>query len=166
MSSRPRTPSQTVGPYYAIGLTRAPRAPQNELADRSDPGSLRLIGQLLDGQGSPIGDGMVEVWDGVGGRWGRSGTDSEGRFSFVVTKPVPRPGEAPRFDVLVFARGMLRHELTRIYFPDEAEANAADPVYAALEDESRATLVAEAEDGALRFDIRMQGDRHTVFFEH
>ena len=164
--SRPRTPSQTVGPYYAIGLTRAPRAPQNELADRSDPASLRLIGQLLDGQGTPIGDGMVEVWDGVGKRWGRSGTDSEGRFSFVVTKPAPRPGEAPRFDVFVFARGMLRHELTRVYFPDEVEANAADPVYAALDDESRSTLVAEAEDGALRFDIRMQGDRHTVFFEH
>ena len=162
----PRTPSQTVGPYYAIGLTRAPSAPQNELADRSDSASVRLIGQLLDGQGAPINDGMVEVWDGVGRRWGRSGTDSEGRFSFVVTKPAARPGEAPRFDVLVFARGMLRHELTRIYFPDEAEANAADPVLFDLDDAGRATLVAEAEDGALRFDIRMQGDRHTVFFAH
>jgi protocatechuate 3,4-dioxygenase alpha subunit len=162
----PRTPSQTVGPFYAIGLTRGPRAPQNELADRSGPGSLRLIGQLLDGRGEPISDGMVEIWDGVGGRWGRSGTDSEGSFSFLVTKPEPRSGEASRFDVLVFARGMLKHELTRVYFPDEAEANAADPVYAGLDDEERRTLVAEAEDGALRFDIRMQGDRHTVFFEH
>ena len=166
MTSLPRTPSQTVGPFYAIGLTRAPAAPQNELADRGDPGRARLIGQLLDGQGTPIGDGMVELWDGVARRWGRSGTDSEGRFSFLVTKPEPRPSEAPRFDVLVFARGILKHELTRIYFPDEVEANAADPVYAALDEESRATLVAEAEDGALRFDIRMQGDRHTVFFEH
>ena len=164
--SLPRTPSQTVGPYYAIGLTRAPRAPQNELVERSDPGSLRLIGQLLDGQGAPIGDGMVELWDGVAKRWGRSGTDSEGRFSFLVAKPDPRPGEAPRFDVLVFARGMLKHELTRIYFPDEAEANAADPVLSGLDEAGRATLVAEAEDGALRFDIRMQGDRHTVFFAH
>jgi protocatechuate 3,4-dioxygenase alpha subunit len=162
----PRTPSQTVGPYYAIGLTRAARAPQNELVDRSDPQSLRLIGQLVDGQGAPIGDGMVELWDGVAQRWGRSGTDSEGRFSFVVVKPEPRPGEAPRFDVLVFARGMLKHELTRIYFPDEAEANAADPVLSGLDEAGRATLVAEAEDGALRFDIRMQGDRHTVFFGH
>jgi protocatechuate 3,4-dioxygenase alpha subunit len=162
----PRTPSQTVGPYYAIGLTRAPRAPQNELAGRSDPASLRLIGQLLDGQGAPIDDGMVEIWDGVGKRWGRSGTDSEGRFSFVVTKPDPRPGEAPRFDVLVFARGMLRHELTRIYFPDEEGANAADPVWSELDGTARSTLVAEAEDGALRFDIRMQGDGHTLFFEH
>ena len=162
----PRTPSQTVGPYYAIGLTRAPSAPQNELAERADPASLRLIGQLLDGQGAPIGDGMVEIWDGVGKRWGRSGTDSEGRFSFLVTKPDPRPGEAPRFDVLVFARGMLKHELTRIYFPDEEGANAADPVWSGLDGAARSTLVAEAEDGALRFDIRMQGDGHTLFFEH
>jgi protocatechuate 3,4-dioxygenase, alpha subunit len=164
--SLPRTPSQTVGPFYAIGLTRAPHGPQNELADLSDPDSLRLIGQLIDGQGTPISDGMIELWDGVGKRWGRSGTDSEGRFSFLITKPDVPAGEAPRFDVLVFARGMLKHELTRIYFPDEAEANAADPVYAALDEDARATLVAEAEDGALRFDIRMQGDRHTVFFAH
>jgi protocatechuate 3,4-dioxygenase alpha subunit len=162
----PRTPSQTVGPYYAIGLTRAPRAPQNELASMSDPAAVRLIGQLIDGQGSPIGDGMVEIWDPAGRRWGRSGTDSEGRFSFVVTKPGALPGQAPRFDVFVFARGMLKHELTRIYFPDEEEANAADPVWSSLDEAGRATLVADAEDGALRFDIRMQGDRHTVFFAH
>jgi len=163
----PKTPSQTVGPFYAIGLTRDRRATvQNELADRAEPGSMRLIGQLLDGQGTPIGDGMVEIWDGVGKRWGRSGTDSEGRFAFLVTKPEPRPDEAPRFDVLVFARGMLKHELTRIYFPDESDANTADPVWSALDEAGRSTLVAEAEDGALRFDIRMQGDRHTVFFEH
>jgi protocatechuate 3,4-dioxygenase, alpha subunit len=162
----PRTPSQTVGPYYAIGLTRAPRAPQNELASMSDPAAVRLIGQLIDGQGSPIGDGMVEIWDPAGRRWGRSGTDSEGRFSFVVTKPGAFSGQAPRFDVFVFARGMLRHELTRLYFPDEEEANAADPVWSSLDEAGRATLVADAEDGALRFDIRMQGDRHTVFFAH
>ncbi len=159
----PRTPSQTVGPFYAIGLSRAP---QNELADPRDPAARRLIGVLVDGQGTPIPDGMVELWDPVGRRWGRSGTDSEGRFSFVVTKPETFPGEAPRFDVLVFARGLLKHELTRVYFPDEAEANAADPVFARLDETSRATLVAEAEDGALRFDIRMQGDGHTVFFAH
>jgi protocatechuate 3,4-dioxygenase, alpha subunit len=162
----PRTPSQTVGPFYAIGLTRRPRAPQNELVDRNDPDSVRLIGQLIDGQGTPISDGMVEIWDAVGKRWGRSGTDSEGRFAFLVRKPEPRPDEAPRFDVLVFARGMLKHELTRIYFPDEVEANASDPVWSALDEDGRSTLVAEAEDGALRFDIRMQGHGHTVFFEH
>ena len=156
-----RTPSQTVGPFYSIGLSRDP---QNELADPGDRSAVRLIGVLVDGQGAPIPDGMVELWDPVGRRWARSGTDSEGRFSFVVTKPEPLPGEAPRFDVLVFARGLLKHELTRIHFPDETEANAADPVWSALDEESQATLVAEAENGALRFDIRMQGDRHTVFF--
>jgi protocatechuate 3,4-dioxygenase, alpha subunit len=161
--SLPRTPSQTVGPFYSIGLSRDP---QNELASHDDLGAVQVIGQLIDGQGAPISDGMVELWDGVARRWGRSGTDAEGRFSFVVTKPEARPGEAPRLDVLVFARGLLKHELTRIYFPDEVEANAADPVLSGLGEAERATLVAEAEDGALRFDIRMQGDGHTVFFAH
>ena len=158
----PRTPSQTVGPYYAIGLSRDP---QNELASADDPGALTLTGRLIDGRDEPISDGMIELWDGVARRWGRSGTDADGRFSFIVTKPEARPGEAPRFDVLVFARGLLKHELTRVYFPDEEAANAADPVFSTLGDE-RETLVAEAKDTALRFDIRMQGDRHTVFFEH
>ena len=159
----PRTPSQTVGPFYSIGLSRGP---QNELADRSDPFAVRLTGQLVDGQGAPISDGMVELWDAVGKRWGRSGTDAEGRFSFVLARPEALPGEAPRLDLFVFARGMLRHELTRIYFPDEEEANAADPVWSTLDEAGRSTLVPEAEDGVLRFDIRMQGDRATVFFAH
>jgi protocatechuate 3,4-dioxygenase alpha subunit len=154
------TPSQTVGPYYAIGLCRRP---DDELVPPGTAGAVRLIGQLLDGQGAPIWDGVVEVWDGT--HWGRSGTDADGRFSFTVAKPEPRaPGEAPRLDVHVFARGLLRHQLTRVYFPDEAEANAADPVLAALPEDDRRTLVAEAEDGALRFDVRMQGERATVFF--
>ena len=73
----PRTPSQTVGPFYAIGLTREV---QNELADRRGPGAVRLIGQLLDGEGAPIGDGLIELWDPAGRRWGRSNTDADGRF--------------------------------------------------------------------------------------
>ncbi|HVM55929.1 MAG TPA: hypothetical protein VMT74_00610 [Gaiellaceae bacterium] len=161
--SLPRTPSQTVGPYYAIGLSRKP---QNELVARNAPGATMLIGQLIDGQGAPISDGMIEAWDAGGKRWGRSGTDADGRFSFVVAKPDAQPGQAPRLDVLVFARGLLRHELTRVYFPDEADANAADPVLSALDEPDRATLVAEQEDGALRWDIRTQGDRATVFFTH
>ncbi len=161
--TQPRTPSQTVGPYYAIGLSR--RA-ENELAARGDAGAVLLIGQLIDGAGTPISDGMIEIWDAAGHRWGRSGTDADGRFSFVVTKPAPLPGQAPRFDVFVFARGLLRHQLTRIYFPDEGEANSADPALGSLDEADRATLLAEPEDGALRFDIRMQGNRATVFFEH
>ncbi len=159
----PRTASQTVGPFYTIGLCRQP---ENELADRNDSGAVQLGGQLFDGAGTPIGDGLLELWDAAGRRWGRSGTDSEGRFSFVVTKPDALPGQAPRFDVYVFARGLLRHQLTRIYFPDEAEANARDPVLSSLDVDDRATLLAEQENGALRFDVRMQGERATVFFEH
>jgi protocatechuate 3,4-dioxygenase, alpha subunit len=158
-----KTPSQTVGPYYAIGLSRLPR---NELADRRDPAAVRLIGQLMDGQGDPISDGMIEAWDPAGVRWGRSDTDGDGRFSFLVTKPAALPGQAPRLDIFVFARGLLRHQLTRVYFPDEAEANAVDPVLSRLDEAARSTLVAEQEDGALRFDIRMQGNRATVFFAH
>ena len=152
-----KTPSQTVGPYYTIGLSRAP---QNELAD---PAATRLHGALLDGQGDPVPDGMVEAWDPAGKRWGRSGTDAEGRYSFVLTKPDALPGEAPRLDVFVFARGLLRLQLTRVDVPGEA-ANETDPVLAALGEDERATLLAEQESGSLRFDIRMQGG--TVFFEH
>ena len=154
------TPSQTVGPYYTIGLSRRP---QNELAELNDPAAIRLIGHLLDGQDDPISDGMIEAWDPAGGRWGRSGTDAEGRFSFVLTKPEALPGEAPRLDLYVFARGLLRHQLTRVYFPGEA-ANQTDPVLSALDEGDRATLVAVEDGGALRFDIRMQGG--TVFFAH
>jgi protocatechuate 3,4-dioxygenase alpha subunit len=155
-----KTPSQTVGPYYTIGLSRDP---QNELARPSETDAVQLHGLLCDGQGEGISDGMVEAWDPAGKLWGRSGTDSDGRFSFWLTKPGALPGQAPRLDVFVFARGLLRHQLTRVYFPDEP-ANETDPVLAGLDEPDRATLLATEEDGALRFDIRMQGA--TVFFEH
>jgi protocatechuate 3,4-dioxygenase alpha subunit len=158
-----RTASQTVGPYYTLGLCRRS---ENELADREDAGAFQLVGELIDGEGTPINDGLIEIWDAAGGRWGRSTTDADGRFTFVVTKPEGLPGQAPRFDLFVFARGLLRHQLTRVYFPDEAEANAGDPVFAALDEDDRETLLAEQEDGALRFDVHMQGERATVFFEH
>jgi protocatechuate 3,4-dioxygenase, alpha subunit len=157
-----QTPSQTVGPYYSIGLCQRP---DNELAAPEEPGTLHVVGELLDGEGVPIFDGMIEVWQVTTQRWGRCGTHPDGRFSFVLEKPPAADGEAPRLDVYVHARGLLKHQLTRMYFPDEVEANAADPVLAALAPDDRATLVAEREDdGALRFDIRMQGPRQTVFF--
>jgi len=152
-----RTPSQTVGPYYAIGMCR--RA-ENELA----PDGITIAGRLLDGDGAPIPDGVIELWSATAGAWGRSGTQPAGEFRFVARKPPAAPGEAPRFEVLVFARGLLRHQLTRLYFPDEEAANAADPVLSALVPGDRATLVATAEGDGLRFDIRMQGDSQTVFF--
>jgi protocatechuate 3,4-dioxygenase, alpha subunit len=134
------TPSQTVGPYYSIGLCRRP---DDELA----ADGVELAGRLLDGQGEPIRDGVIEVFDQASRTWGRSGTDAEGRFRFRV------PREARRLEAFVFSRGLLRHQLTRIYLDGGAEA----------EDE---TLVAAAEGGGFRFDIRMQGERATLFFEH
>jgi protocatechuate 3,4-dioxygenase alpha subunit len=97
-------------------------------------------------------------------------TDLEGVFHFTVVKPGLIPGpdgstQAPHLNVYLFARGLLRQLVTRIYFPDEAEANAADPVLARVEPARRPTLVARDEDGILRFDLRLQGAGETVFFE-
>jgi protocatechuate 3,4-dioxygenase alpha subunit len=156
-----KTPSQTVGPYYAIGLCRRGA---NELVAPADPSAIVLRGELLDGEGARITDGMIEVWQPVDHRWGRSGSDPDGTFSFVVSKPVAPAGQAPHLDLYVFARGLLKHQLTRMYFPDELDANAADPVFAALSEADRARLVADREDGGLRFDIHMQGARETIFF--
>lgn len=160
MTLRP-TPSQTVGPFYSIGLCR--RA-ENELVPAKDPAAIRVTGRLLDGDAQPIGDGMIEAWDSTGARWGRCGTDAGGRFSFVTAKPAAPGPDAPHLDLYVFARGLLKHQLTRMYFPDEQAANAADPVLSSLPEADRASLVAEQEDGAVRFDIQMQGERQTVFF--
>jgi protocatechuate 3,4-dioxygenase alpha subunit len=135
-----RTPSQTVGPFYTIGMCRRPD-------DELDPDGIELVGQLFDGLGDPVADGVIEVWDGASRRWGRSGTDGGGWFRFLV------PRDATRLEAFVFARGLLRHQLTRIYLRD-------DP---AAEDE---TLLAQHEGDRMRFDIRMQGERATVFFEH
>ena len=160
MSVQP-TPSQTVGPFYSIGCCRRD---ESRLVDPGDPDALALVGKLLDGAGEPITDGLIEVWDPVGTRWGRSGTEDQGRFSFAVAKPAPRPGDAPHLEVLVLARGLLKHQWTRLYFQDEIEANRRDPVLAALSPDERATLVAETDGRGLRFDIHLQGDQETVFF--
>ena len=106
--------------------------------------------------------------DGFRG-FGRCGTVDDGWFEFTTVKPgrVPMPDgrrQAPHLVVGVFARGLLKRLATRMYFPDEAEANATDPVLAELGVEERATLVAVAEDGGLRFDIRLQGEGQTTFF--
>jgi protocatechuate 3,4-dioxygenase alpha subunit len=155
-----RTPSQTVGPFFALGLCRER---QNELVPG---GSVRVAGQLLDGAGKPVRDGLLELWQPGDGetRWGRCGTDGAGRFEFVTEKPPAVGDAAPAIDVLVFARGLLRHLATRIYFPDEPVANAADPVLSALPPHERETLIAREDDGGLRFDVHLQGERQTVFF--
>jgi protocatechuate 3,4-dioxygenase alpha subunit len=160
------TPSQTVGPFFSIGLFSRP---SNDLVKG---GLVAIEGAVLDGAGEPVPDAMVEIWqaDAAGSYsdafgWGRSGTDDEGRYSFRTVKPGAVDGQAPHLVVLVFARGLLKPVLTRMYFPDEAEANASDPVLAGLPPEDAATLVAEAEGDRLRFDVRLQGERQTAFFE-
>ncbi len=156
------TPSQTVGPYFALGLLDR-RA--NELA----PDGIRITGRVLDGAGTPVPDAMVEIWQAdENGRyrpdfgWGRSGCDTQGRFSFVTRKPGRVQEQSPHLSVLVFARGLLKPVRTRMYFPDEEGANAADPVLSAIDDPS--TLVARTADDALEFDIHLQGEDATVFF--
>ena len=145
-----RTPSQTVGPFFSLGLCRAP---QNDVVPN---GAVQLVGQVLDGAGAPVPDAVVELWQpgAEGTRWGRCATDAEGRFGFVTERPAD--GYA---DVLVFARGLLKHLVTRCYFEP-----SDDPVLAALDAADRETLVARPDGDVLRFDIRLQGDRQTVFF--
>ncbi len=180
------TPSQTAGPYLRIGLLR--NLIGAEVVDPGDPRAIVIRGRLTDGAGDGVPDGMVEIWqadaagryrhpsderddvaveDGFRG-FGRSGTEDDGRFSFVTVKPGPVPWpegglQAPHLVVTVFARGLLKHAVTRLYFPDEVEANDEDPVLSALSPGQRETLVAVPDGDGLRFDIRLQGDGQTVF---
>ena len=170
------TPSQTVGPFLSIGLLGGPVTPT--LVAPDDPRAIRIHGRLLDGAGEGVSDGMVEIWQAdPEGRYGapgflglgRSGTEDGGRFELVTVKPgrVPWPEgglQAPHLAVSVFARGLLKRVVTRLYFPDEAEANAEDPVLSALAPERRETLVAVPDGDGLRFDIRLQGPAQTTFF--
>ena len=173
--SLPRTPSQTVGPYFSIGLTGRDLA---QLVPPGTAGAIELVGRLLDGAGAPVPDGLAEIWQaGADGRydsgsgWGRSPTDADGRFAFTTVKPGPvrEPDgrvQAPHVSMLCFSRGLLKPVHTRVYFPDEAEANGADPVLGAIPDAAeRATLVARAAGpGRYAFDVVLQGDGQTAFF--
>jgi protocatechuate 3,4-dioxygenase, alpha subunit len=170
------TPSQTAGPYLSIGLLRD--LVPTELVDPGDSRAIHVRGRLFDGAGEGIRDGMVEIWQAdPAGRYGtdvfpgfgRSGTGGDGSFEFVTLKPgpVPWPGgglQAPHIAVGVLARGLLKRVVTRLYFPDEPDANVADPVLAALSPSQRETLVAVPDADGLRFDIHMQGTAQTTFF--
>ncbi|MDP9260287.1 MAG: protocatechuate 3,4-dioxygenase subunit alpha [Actinomycetota bacterium] len=168
-----RTPSQTVGPFFEFGLVT-----KTMLVEANAPGAIRVEGRVLDGAGEPVSDGLVEIWQAdADGRyegsfgWGRCQTDLEGGYAFTTVKPgaVREPDgtvQAPHVTVLCFARGLLKPVLTRLYFSDEADANAADPLFGAIGDDGdRATLVAtETGPATYRFDIQLQGDGQTVFF--
>jgi protocatechuate 3,4-dioxygenase, alpha subunit len=182
----PVTPSQTIGPFFAVGLIWADGP---EVVPEGTPRAVRIGGRVTDGAGEPVPDALVETWQadpagcfahpddprgpaggGSGFRgFGRSATDPEGRWAVRTLKPGPVPApdggtEAPHLDVSVFARGLPHRVVTRIYFPDEAEANAADPVLCSIPDPRlRARLVAVAEGDGLRFDIHLQGDQETPF---
>ncbi|HET7367743.1 MAG TPA: protocatechuate 3,4-dioxygenase subunit alpha [Gaiella sp.] len=173
-----------MGPFFGFALFERVG---NELVAPDAPGAITIVGAVVDGNGDVVPDAIVEVWqaneagryadpadrrhdlplsDGFTG-FGRSDTESGG-FSFVTVKPGRVPGadgalQAPHVDVAVFARGLLDRLVTRLYFPDETEANAADPLLSMLDPTDAATLVAVPDGDGLRFDIRLQGERQTVF---
>ena len=152
------TPSQTIGPFFHLCLH-----------SETDLGSLkgeriRLICRMLDGDGTPVNDAMIEIWqvDGAGeyGRFGRQCTNEDGRCEFETVK-------AGHVNVQIFARGLLKQLFTRVYFDGEA-SNANDPILALVPEDRRGTLMARpnAEDSNLwNFEIRLCADSETVFFD-
>ena len=191
-----QTPSQTVGPFFAYGLTPEQYGyafrglAGSVLVDDETPGErIRITGRILDGESNPVPDAMLEIWqaDAAGryahpadprgsnlrftgfGRCG-TGTDPENRFVFDTIKPgPPGEGQAPHVNVILFMRGLLSHVFTRIYFDDEAEANARDPVLASVETARRHTLIAARQTTpagtVYRLDLHLQGPDETVFFD-
>jgi protocatechuate 3,4-dioxygenase alpha subunit len=190
-----QSPSQTVGPYFAQGLLReGDKVFSNVLVSEKTEGErIRIEGCVTDGEGQPIEDAMIEIWQANShGRYnhpldeqdkpldpefmghGRAATDTSGNYWFETIKPGAVPGptgamQAPHINVIVFARGMLVHAFTRIYFEGEA-ANQGDPVLVSIDDEARRnTLIAgraESEGKAIyRFDINIQGENETAFFD-
>jgi protocatechuate 3,4-dioxygenase alpha subunit len=190
-----QSPSQTVGPYFALGLLRdGDKVITTVLVSEKTEGErIRIEGWVLDADGRPIEDAMIEIWQANShGRYnhpldeqdkpldpdfrghGRASTDIKGNYRFETIKPGSVPGpddrtQAPHINVIVFARGMLSHAFTRIYFEDEA-ANQDDPVLTSIVDPAhRNTLVARREvtEGAViyRFDIQFQGEHETAFFD-
>ncbi|PRZ42477.1 protocatechuate 3,4-dioxygenase alpha subunit [Antricoccus suffuscus] len=184
------TPSQTVGPFLHIALTWEDG---NLVVPRDFPDAIRIVGTLYDGAESQIPDGLIETWqadpegrfdhpDDLRGEkeppegfiaFGRATTLDGGHFEIVTAKPGPLPAgggeiEAPHLNVSVFARGMLDRVVTRIYFSDEPEANAVDPVLNSVDPERRSRLIAEAsakDPATYLFDIYLQGEHESVFFE-
>jgi len=183
------TPGQTVGPFFALGLDRP------EWADmtRDNPAGERIVieGEVRDGDGAPVPDAVIELWQANAvGRYnspdddqtgkaidpnfigfGRASTDPQGRFRVITVKPGPVPGrgnalQAPHINVAFFARGLLKQLFTRIYFADSPE-NASDPLLTRIEDDVvRNTLIARhCEGGVYRFDFVLQGKDETAFLD-
>ena len=197
MQDKGITPSQTVGPFFKYGLTPHGQYDWNDaftsnlVTSDASGDRIRVEGRVFDGEDQPVPDCMLEVWQADSqGRFadpqdkralpnaafrgfGRVGTDANGAYAFDTIKPglVPDPDgkpQAPHLLLAVFARGMLRHLYTRIYFDGDA-ANTCDPVLALVPADRRATLIAERAPGngnaVYRLDLRLQGDGETVFFD-
>lgn len=186
------TPSQTVGPFFSIGLSGEG---ENVLVSDGVKGDrIKLVGRVLDGEGQAVGDALIELWQAnFLGRYrhpddtrdelelehgftgfGRAATEFEtGEYWFETVKPGPVPDpegemQAPHLNLIVQARGMLNPLFTRVYFPDEEIANQSDLVLRMVPKDRRDTLLAVAEDGdppVYRFDIRLQGKGETVFLD-
>jgi protocatechuate 3,4-dioxygenase alpha subunit len=166
------TPSQTIGPFFRLGLAWLHGRP---LVSPGFSGAILLGGRLFDGAGEPVPDAVVEIqqappagqvppgWRG----FGRCCTDPEGAYQFLTAKPrALDDGQAPHLEVSVFARGLMQRCWTRCYFPDEQAANARDPLLREISDvDRRATLVGVAQGDRLQFDMWLQGEQETVFFE-
>jgi protocatechuate 3,4-dioxygenase alpha subunit len=171
------TASQTVGPYWHIGLSWLTI---DRLAATDVPGEpITIEGQVIDGDGQPVTDALIEIWqansagqyghpDFLG--FGRVPTDAKGRFQFQTIKPGPvvdpqRGQQAPHLLVSVFMRGLLKRLVTRVYFPDEPR-NADDFVLRRVPPERRATLVArQIAPQKLEWNVILQGEDETVFFD-
>ncbi len=188
-----QSPSQTVGPFFHIGLIREDEN-MNVMVNAQTSGERILVrGKVLDGDGEPISDAMLEIWqadaNGIYGHpadvkhpdadpafdgIGRAPTNDGGEYYFETVKPgaIEREGEptmAPHINFRIFARGMLIHACTRMYFPDQAE-NEADAILQMINDvDRRLTLIAAQEAGddlpTYRFDVVLQGEKETVFFD-
>jgi protocatechuate 3,4-dioxygenase alpha subunit len=177
------TPPQTIGPFFHDRLLR--RAMNVAAPEGTEGERIRVEGRVLDGEGAPVDDAMVEIWQAdAHGRYARAGradgfvgfaraaTDGDGRFWFETIRPGRVPSgdgiQAPHLDVHVFARGLLDRLATRLYFGDQAD-NGADPVLASVPLERRSTLVATRHDGGaipvFRLDVVLQGENETVFFD-
>ena len=185
-----QTPSQTAGPFFHYMLTPEQSGYDKKslagpaLGDASTVGErIRVSGLIRDGQGQPMPDALVEIWQAdAQGRYahpadprgsnssfkgfGRVAADKDGVFTFDTVKPgAIGDGQAPHITLILFTRGGQNHLYTRVYFADEAEANARDPVLAVVPADRRDTLIARRETAGYRFDIRVQGDGETVFFD-
>lgn len=174
------TPGQTVGPFFGYAL---PFERGSELVPPRSPGALRLHGAVTDGNGDPVPDALLEIWqadaDGnipsrSGGLrrdgwtftgWGRAATDDEGHYNFSTISPgATSPGAAPFIMFTIFARGLLDRLFTRAYLPGCHLTD--DPLLASLPTERRTTLIATREKNGLRFDICLQGPQETVFLRY